>query len=148
MHTNFDADIKKYIKTISHKIPNTYPHKKKKLLLNTLKSNLHLYFQSHPNASWHDALNEFGSESDILDSILSDIDSTDMNKEMQHKRIFQHILLGLCMIIAFISLLGMIYMYWWNNLKPPIIKPSHYIYDGTEVSSEEFYEYTNIYEGE
>lgn len=140
MKTNFDAEIKNYLNNISRMIPKKYPNKK--LLLNNIKNNLELYFQEHPLSSWKDALTEFGSETEIIESVMSEFSGTEITISL-HRKKWQHVLIFCTCIIIFISILLLGYAYYYEHYNKPHINETHYIYNGTETSSEEFDEKMN-----
>lgn len=142
MRTKLDTQIKKYIHSVSNMIPNTYTSKKQ--LLCDLEQSIQTYLTEHPDASWQNILEEFGSASEVADGILSNLPKTDKIPFIKRQNHLYITFFITCIIIIGIGIFLLVYQHYWDSLETfhvdYRVNPPHYIYNDTEISSEEFEE--------
>lgn len=125
--------LKQYMRELSNLIPKSYPNKTQ--FLKDIETNILLYFKEHPETEWQDILTEFGSPSEVAGSILSEHADTKRSITAKPRLHLHYIIIAACVIIV-ISIFA--YEYYWEHFKMYRTAPAHYIYQGEEVSSEEF----------
>ena len=131
--------IKQYLRELSALIPKSYPNKS--LFLKDIETNILLYFKEHPNASWQEILTEFGSPSEVAGSILAE--HTDIKHSVTTKpRLHLRFIIIVVSIMVVLSIFA--FEYYWEHFKMYRTDPAHYIYNGEEVSSEEFSQLTDF----
>ncbi|MEI3229394.1 MAG: hypothetical protein V8S28_07205 [Lachnospiraceae bacterium] len=131
--------IKQYLRELSALIPKSYPNKS--LFLKDIETNILLYFKEHPNASWQEILTEFGSPSEVAGSILAE--HTDIKHSVTTKpRLHLRFIIIVVSIMVVLSIFA--FEYYWEHFKMYRTGPAHYIYNGEEVSSEEFSQLTDF----
>lgn len=143
MTKELNLKTQKYLKDISTLIPSSY--KNKQQFLKDMEQSIRIYYTENPNISWTDILEEFGSASEVAGAILTDFSSTEKINYIKKRKRPRSLLFAICVIVFAILILLFGYPYYWNIFKSHRVNPTHYIYDGTEVSSEEYEQKQNIY---
>lgn len=139
MKHNFHAEIKRYLREIALFIPNDYPNKKR--LLQAIKRNLEIFLEEHPNSSFEDVANEFGTASEVANSFIEELSGASISVSLQKKKRRNHWILMICIAMVCVSLLLCIAMYYfWYTHQNVKMGDTFYIYNGTEITHEEFLE--------
>ncbi|MCI8635888.1 MAG: hypothetical protein HFJ05_09910 [Eubacterium sp.] len=133
---NFDSHIKKYIKRLSRTMPNNSYDKKR--LLTDIEKNLRHHIRENPSASWDEVIEEFGTADEMAESLIEISPRSDILVSLQSKKQMHMFLLLLCIISIIICVGTVLYKIRWESTDHYIKHEPYYIFDGTEVSSEEF----------
>ena len=133
----------RYFKEISDLLPKSYTSKS--ILLHELEQNIQLYLEEHPDAMWEDILQEFGSPTEIAGSVLADEPDTEPTATAKsRKHLHLHLVFIVICFTVVLCIIG--YEYYWVHFRMYRTAPSHYYYNGTEVSSEELDEKMSVKE--
>ena len=95
-----DKYISKYIKNVKKAFPRGYPNKKN--IIKELKLNLKLFFSEHPDASYEDLCEHFGSSDSYIETIMSLYSPDELCTNLQIKK-RKYIIVGLIVSIIIIS---------------------------------------------
>lgn len=117
--------IKHYIKDISKQIPNNYPYRNK--ILKRINQDLQIHIQETPAASWNKILDDFGSPSEIIESLISEYSGTDIKNNLQKKKRQVILLCIFCILFSVFSFASLGYMYYQENYQKPYKNESQYI---------------------
>ena len=97
-----DKYISKYIKNVKKAFPWGYPNKKN--IIKELKLNLKLFFSEHPDASYKDLCEHFGSSDSYIETIMSLYSPDELCTNLQIKK-RKYIIVGLIVSIIIISVI-------------------------------------------
>ena len=134
---NFEHEIKTYIKHLSQAIPSDIPDRTR--LLTDTEHSLRRQIQEHPSASWEEITGSFGTADETAESLLREYPQTEALSSLHTKKQKYTVLLLFCAVcIAAVACIAA-YIKNWEKTDHHSYHRSHYILNGTEVSSEEFY---------
>ena len=103
-------DLNKYLKTIRSLFP-VYGHYEKRFF-SDLKNNLTEYAETHPNSSFSDLSQAFGSPASIISEYLSSVDTAYLSKQLSRTKHIRRTCI--CTIIALIIALAIGYAYTYK----------------------------------
>lgn len=137
MNDNLYFEIKCYLKEIAVLIPKDYPNKKQ--ILQSIKQNLESFLEEFPESSFQDITNEFGTAMEIANSFIEDLSGTSVFVSLHKKKRRNHFILISCMILFMLSAFLCVSMYYFLRNHQNVSKgDTFYIYNGTEITHEEF----------
>lgn len=138
MTNNIKRNLKQYMRELSALIPKSYPNRV--VFLKDIENHILLHLKEHPDSSWQDILVEFGSPTEVAGSIFTEHENTKYSMTAAPRLRLRFLIIAICVTVV-LSIFA--YEYYWVHYRMYHTNPTHYIYNGEEVSSEEFSKLTD-----